>query len=177
MILYAKDIMTRLRIFALGSLLCFGVPFCVQADERDYKVEAVFLYNFFNYITWPGYHTPEDLKEATICIADEDPVRPYLEYIQHKRGNEHRLTIRNAKSSASGCQILFVHDPKSVNLSDAAQNGVLLVSTAPNFINNGGMIELSPEEGRMAIEINNSQLTQADFHVSSRLLDLARKVK
>ncbi|MEJ0010380.1 MAG: hypothetical protein WDN72_07685 [Alphaproteobacteria bacterium] len=38
--------------------MCLLAPALTRADEtedRQYKVEAVFLYNFFNYITWPGH--------------------------------------------------------------------------------------------------------------------------
>jgi len=170
---------------ALG-LTC--VLFCAttgaaQADEHTYKVEAAFLYNFLNYITWPGYQVPEDMKKATICIADHDPIYPYLEYIHNKKQQERDLNIRQIGTDASlaGCQIFFIRDVGNKELSrlrfTAAQSGVLLVSTGPDFVSEGGMIGLLPEGERMAIEIDNSQLKQADFQVSSRLLDLARKVK
>lgn len=154
-----------------------------QADEHAYKVEAVFLYNFLNYITWPGHYAPEDMKRATICIREGDPVRPYLEYIQHKRTQERTLEIRQVTDVASiaGCQIFFLREMNDDDFTRlrplAAQDGVLLVSTKQDFIEDGGMIGLSPEGERIAIEINNSQLTQANFQVSSRLLSLARKVK
>ncbi len=47
-----------LRALLAALALCLLAPALTRADEtedRQYKVEAVFLYNFFNYITWPGH--------------------------------------------------------------------------------------------------------------------------
>jgi hypothetical protein len=175
--------MHKAASFVLACFLMAAMAGTARADEHTYKVEAVFLYNFFNYITWPGYHAPEDMKQATICLAANDPVYAYLEYIQHKKQTEREFSIRQMDSGTSlaGCQILFIRDVSDSELSTlhslAAQNSVLLVSTKPDFVDGGGMIGLLPEGERMAIEIDNSELKQANFQVSSRLLDLARKVK
>jgi len=175
----------RLLYLALGMfLLCFLLPlfsYAAIAEDRQYKLEAAFLYNFFNYIAWPGYHTPEDLKHATICIESNDPLQPYLEYIKEKKLGQRTFKIipLSADSDIKNCQIFFVRSTSQLTEmhSSALAKGVLLVSDAPDFVENGGMIGLSPEGERMAIEINNTGLKQADFNVSSLLLNLARKVE
>jgi len=167
----------------LACCLLLSMVHKVQADEREYKIEAVFLYNFFNYITWPGYHTPEDMKQATICIPGGDPIRPYLEYIQHKRAQERKLDIRQINDGIplTECRIFFIreiNDSAIAKLHSLTESdGILLVSTEPAFVDKGGMIGLVPEGERMAFEIDNSQLAHAHFQVSSRLLDLATRVK
>ena len=95
--------------------LLLGTAFSqpATADERAHKVEAAFLYNFFNYITWPDYQSPEQMQQATICVPTGDPILPSLEYIRSRREGEHELMIREMDNNADmeGCQLLFVRNP------------------------------------------------------------------
>ena len=168
-------------------LLMLAAPgFPARADDRQYKVEAAFLYNFFNYIVWPGYHTSDEMKQATICTDSADPVASYLDYIARTRRQERALTVRpwSIDGDVEGCQLIYVR-----NLNDSALHrlqpltsgkGVLLVSSTPHFIENGGMVQLEKSEeedgGHVLIEINNTALKAANFQVSSRLLSLAAQV-
>jgi hypothetical protein len=156
------------------------LPFALHAeDERQYKIEAAFLYNFFNYITWPDYTSPQALKQPVICLYNDDPVLTYLTYVQQKMAAERPLTIRTVQDGESleGCHMLFSRNNRDDTLP---QNGLpaslLTVSDRQGSIKNGEMIEVSQEDERMVMKINQSLLAQKGFQVSSRLLSLAEKV-
>ncbi len=154
------------------------LPSRAETDERQYKLEAVFLYNFFNYITWPGLGTPGDLSSATICIYGNDPLTPYLHYVQEKMTGERKLTIRelHAGQSSAGCNLLFDRTGSPVRSAEG-QTPTLTVSDEAHYLQHGGMIALSRDGDRMAMDINNTLLTQQGFQVSSRLLKLAQEVR
>ena len=158
--------------------LCF-LP--ADASERQHKIEAAYLYNFFNYITWPSYASPQALDVPIICIYGKDPILPYLEYIARKMAGERSLKIRIINRSdheTAGCHMLFMRHSMSYKMLKAATNDTLIVIKPDDPLDRGGMIELSEEDNdRIAISINHNQLEQKGFQVSSRLLDLARKMK
>lgn len=150
------------------------------ASQREYKIEAAFLYNFLNYITWPDYNTPDEMKKATICFQHGDPIEPYLNYMRMKMQDERQLTIRavGENSEFEGCQLLFVRGSLPKNrLQEAMRHGVLVVSNFPDFISRGGMIGLAPGTNGVSTEINHSLMKEQGFQVSSRLLSLAKEVR
>lgn len=141
--------------------------------SRQYKLEAAFLYNFFNYITWPGYDSPEALENPIICIERDDPIGPYLRYIKQHIQGERSLGIRNLGDgeSAAGCHLLFRRYP--LRSQHELSKNTLTVYESDNDLVREGMIELAPEEERMVMVIYNSVMSARGFKVSSRLLDLA----
>ncbi len=172
-------IRNRLRRFILvaGAVICsYSLP--ALAEERQYKVEAAYLYSFFNYITWPGHESPQSLHEPMICVYGDDPIIPYLDYIRSKVAMERTLAVRTLNSDASlaGCHILFVRHRISARQL-GAMAGTLVVFKPDDPLDRGGMIELSEEGERIVIKINQPLLEEKGFSVSSRLLDLTQRVR
>lgn len=176
---------TILCAIAVGVTLCFytSSPANAAGDVRQYKIEAAFLYNFFNYITWPGQTSPETLKQAHICLAADDPMQPYLEYVTHKKLLERTIIIQQVEynSDLEGCHILFLRNVNKEAVSPllviAEEKGILLVSEKDGFVDEGGMIGLVPQEQRVALDMHLTNMKLAGLQVSSRLLNLARKVR
>ena len=158
-------------------LLAFilSLPFSALSQEtgRQYKVEAAFLFNFFNYFTWPGYDSPEALVNPTLCVDREDPVEPYLRYIQQHTKGARNLTIRKMKDgeSPSRCNLLFTRQPLH-NKWDIPDE-TLIVLESDEDLEREGMIKLEQQEDHMVMVIHNTWMKDKGFKVSSRLLDLA----
>jgi hypothetical protein len=179
-----RSIVIRYKLKIVASVVLFAFSAFLtppaEASEREYKIEAAFLYNFINYITWPNHTTPEEMTNATICIDRSDPIRPYLHYMQRKMREERQLVIADvgASEQLQKCQIFFTRTLLSeARLKEALKAKVLVVSDAPDFIEHSGMIGLAPEGSHMVAEINHSLLKDTGFQVSSRLLSLAREVR
>ncbi len=166
----------RKRLWLAAFILATFISKAALADERQYKIETAYLYSFFNYITWPGFNSPQDLKNPTICISGEDPIIPYLGYISNKVARERTLTIRPLTdgSSANGCHIFFIRHRISAQMVDSLRRDTLIVFKSDDPLDRGGMIELSEDGERIAIKINQVQLEERGFQVSSRLLELAQ---
>jgi len=164
-----------------GMFMLAGLMLCAPAyaDDRQYKIEAAYLYSFFNYITWPGYGSPRELKSPVICISGADPIISYLEYIRLKMASERSLTIRavSDESNSAGCHTLFVRHRISPRISSIVSNETLVVFKPDDPLDRGGMIELAEDGDRIAIKIDQETIEQRGFEVSSRLLDLARSVR
>lgn len=150
-----------------------------QASERQYKIEAAFLYNFFNYIHWPDVPAAGDAPPPQICVMAGDPIVPYLQYVQRKMQAEKPFGIRETTPAEGieGCQMLYQRfDGKSPLWEHAHESQTLIVtiSDQPQGI---GMINLFEQQGRLAMHINHTHMAELGYEVSSRLLALAEHVQ
>ncbi len=165
---------------ALGMLFTLAPGLLLAQDARQYKIEAAYLYNFFNYITWPGMASPKELKSPTICVYRPDPIEFYLKYLQQKKAAEKQIEIRiiTENKSLKGCNLIFSRYQLSrKEMREAHDNHVLTVSNLFDPLDRGGRIELLQQEDRIAITINQTQLEKEGFQLSSRLLNIAQEVR
>lgn len=162
-------------IILLSALLCLW-PEGAVAEDRQYKLEAAFLYSFFNYITWPGYATPQDLIEPVICVYERDPILDYLEYVRRKMSNERNLSVRvvNKVEEMESCHMFFIRHRIPYHFEKAIPKHTLTVLKPDDPLDRGGLIELAEDEERIAIRIDQSELEAHGFRASSRLLELAK---
>ena len=81
----------------------------------------------------------------------------------------------------SRCQILFVTSSERQRFRSSAASlkgsAILTVGETPGFIDDGGIINLKLEGGKIRFEINVDAADQAQLIVSSKLLSLAQIVK
>lgn len=174
--------MHLIRSFSLIMMVgaCF-VGTNAYASEREYKIEAAYIYNFLNYVTWPNLATPQELINPVICLRGEEAIQPYLEYMSQKAADGRDIILRRLSptDTLKDCHIFY--SGRTVNESithDAAANGTLLVvhNEMPGQSANG-MIDLVETEGRVVMRISQSRLNSSGFQVSSRLLSLAEKIE
>lgn len=149
------------------------------ADERQYKIEAAYLYSFFNYITWPGYNSPQELQRPVICTYGNDPLIPYLDYVSNKMEEERVLRVRAVAkgTSTEDCHILFIRHQISYNIQSTLQNKTLVVFKPDDPLDRGGMIELTQDNERIAIKIDRDEVQRNGFQISSRLIELSQRSK
>lgn len=165
------------KLTLCAILLC--APSAAHADDdRFHKVEAAFLYNFFNYITWPGYAAPQELRQPRICIYQDDPITPYLNYVQNKMSSERTLDIRSISEndSMNDCNLLFLRHRLPNSTLQSIPSSTLIVTEPLDYLDRGeGMIELTRQGQGIQMSINQKILAENGFQVSSRLLALAMK--
>ena len=168
-----------LAALLIGVVILLPCMSIAEVEDRQYKIEAAFLYNFFNYITWPGFLSPQALKQPTICLHNNDPVEPYLDYVQQKRSDERQIRIKEIDEGekATDCQIVFARDPTAAEIQALVSQHVLVVSEPANVKDDDGMIELIRDNEHMRIRINQPLLEKNKFQISSRLLNIAEVVK
>ena len=165
-----------IAVIFLALMSITPAPAHADNNIRQHKIEAAFLYHFFNYITWPGYTAPENLQQATICIYGDDAVAPYLAYVQRKMAAERQFSIRRLgkDDSLDGCHLLFTRDTIG---NTQVPDYTLTVLEQNTRADAGGMIELLRDDEHLDMHINNSLLEERGFRVSSRLISLAQQVQ
>lgn len=164
---------------------CFVMPFSAWAQGQgevmaylyEHKVKAGLVYNFLKYTRWPDF--PED--EIKICLFGGDSFDGYLFPIAERTAQEQSikvLEIDEVEQSRS-CQLLYLHESKTSIWEDLraflSEVPVLTVSDIPYFTEQGGMVEMSTEGGRVQLYINERQARSSDLIIQRRLLRLAKK--
>ena len=172
-----------LVLMVLASLL--GSLARAQSDNtREYQIKAAFLFNFAQFVKWPG--TTFSSSDAPFCIGvlGDDPFGSALDdTIQGESLNGHRLMVMRSPrvQELMGCQVIFVcrseGDHVNAILSQLNAKPILTVSEVPNFASKGGDIDFYLSSGKVRFEINPDAARQCGLKISSQLLALGKIVE
>jgi hypothetical protein len=171
----------RSALFLLLALLLV-VPGAAPAQTApEYDVKAAFLYNFAKFVDWPpaAFPDPDSLK---ICVLGDDPFGGSLQAVAGEQVASHKLNVLRMDSIAktAGCQILFISRSEQSRLRQilAAVKGspVLTVGDTEKFVDDGVIINFTLEGSKVRFEINTEAADRAGLRISSKLLQLAKRV-
>ena len=178
------DLLT-LRTFALRVLCALALltPVSWAAPNpppNEYALKSVFLYNFCRFIEWPASAFSSPDEPLTIGILGHDPFGSLLEEAiagENYHGRPIRIAhFRNARD-ITRCHILFVSSSEAARtaeiLSAVAGRNIVTVGETDIFIDQGGMIAVTADRGRVRLRINPPSLRAAKVDVSSKLLRIA----
>jgi len=146
----------------------------------EYEVKAAFIYNFIQFVMWPGTMT-ESSTPFRVCLYNANPFGTTLERtVRGEQVNGRPIVTERVAAGApvTQCQILFVpqsqSDLQGVALRASAGRPILTVGESRDFLKSGGMINLFVESGRVRFDVNVAAAAAQDLTLSSRLLRIAR---
>lgn len=163
------------------------VLFChighAQPASPEYKLKAVFLFNFVQFVEWPQTAFKDTNSPLVLAVLGNDPFGSYLDATvtgEIVRGR--RIEVRRYRSvnEIHDCHVLFISASESPNLKAilARLNGrsVLTVGDIPDFASRGGMIQFYKDQNKIRFRINIQAAKEAHLSVSAKLLQLAEVV-
>jgi uncharacterized protein DUF4154 len=173
----------RRRPVRLAAALLFGfvllLGFHAQAQYSEYDVKAAFLFNFVQFVKWPG--KPDASGPITIGILGDDPFGGALESaVQGQSVGGRRIAIKRSRSvdALKGCQLVFISKSEKGRVGEILGSlqgtSSLTVGETEGFTRQGGMIGFTMEGGKVRFEINSGAAQRAGLEISSRLLRLAK---
>lgn len=167
---------------------CFIVPllacstFFVSAQTPvaiEYRLKAVFLYNFTQFVEWPDNSFSSDNAPMIIGILGTDPFGSYLEEtVAGEKINGHPLRVQyyNTVEEIGVCQILFINVADKTKreqiIAKLKGRNILTVSDAPDFLLQGGMIRFFTKQDKIKLQVNLEETKTANLVISSKLLRL-----
>lgn len=170
-------------IFALFAVL---LPFLAGAQtvSSEYKIKAVFLFNFVQFVEWPESAYPDAESPTIIGVLGSDPFGKTLEEtVQGEVIRNRKIEVRRYKSvkEIGQCHVLFVNLPDGPKMNSALSSlkgrSILTVSDVENFaVKQGGIIRLYTEKNKIRLRINLETAKAEDLSISSKLLQLAEIV-
>ncbi|HEY4563473.1 MAG TPA: YfiR family protein [Thermoanaerobaculia bacterium] len=147
----------------------------------EYDIKAAFLYNFTKFVDWPpdAFPDPSSLK---VCVLGENPFGTSLQTIAGELVGNRKLTVMRTDSLArpAGCQVLFISRSERERVPQilAAVKGspVLTVGDTKGFVDEGVIINFVLEGSKVRFEINTDSADRAGLKISSKLLQLAKRI-
>lgn len=168
----------RALTVALMGILC-----CIEqtAGTSEYEMKAAYLYNFAKFIDWPD---AQPLPSFNICVYGRDPFGGFLDQaVLGKQAHGAAIVIRRIPSgiqNLDGCQTLFLGAASAAQIEPLLRalqgRSILTIGESDGFAEQGGMIGLRLDQGRVRFEINLAAISAARLQASSRLIELGRVV-
>lgn len=178
--------LSKSYIFSIALVLAALASSGVYAKQLDNlaKVQALFLYNFTNFVEWPSEAFAEPKGDLNLCIYGNPDLAKWLRNFEASLIDEHTLRIVYGEQIAnirSGCHLLFIDQDKSIKLPDFFSAidylYVLSVGEQDEFTDKGGVINIFRPKDKLQFSINISNAIANGLFISSDLLALARQVK
>ncbi len=169
-----------MRLLVLLSLFAGIGTIQAQPTTAEYKLKAVYLYNFLQYVDFPPNAFADEQSPIVIGVLGNDPFGNTLdETIISEVVKNRRLEVRRFKrvNDITDCHVLFIGASEEDKLKSilAALKGrsILTVGDVENFARLGGVIRFLTENNKIRLKINLEAAKEANLSISSKLLQIA----
>jgi len=172
-----SPVMSWCAIALALSLVC-DLRAVAPKKTSTLDVEAADLLNFGRFMRHPDpqlHHSTFD-----ICILGRDTLGREIDDIASKETINHlpvRVPRISDPSSVKDCEIVFISIDEGErvrrDIAILSQTTVLTVSDAPDFLQQGGMIQFLVVASQVRFAVNLTALNQSHLALSSEILKLA----
>jgi hypothetical protein len=154
-----------------------------ESVASEYRVKAVFLFNFTQFVEWPANAFADAEAPFVIAVVGKDPFGAVLdEVIRGERVAKHPLVVERYENlrQVQRCNLLFIarggggFDPA---LAATKGRRILTVSDADESELRGVMIRLVMRDKRVRLRIDANAVKADELTISSKLLRAAELVE
>lgn len=169
----------RHLFFAL-LLLAWAPLTLAQQQAPESELKAAILFNMLSFVDWPT-QSGKATDRLTVCYLTTGPVPSALVQIGGKLPRAKLLQVVPADAeNLSSCHALYVSPLDAASLPHivprAQRDAVLLVGDNPGYLQQGVMLNLEVNNGRIVFDVDLRAVRQARLLISSKVLRLARQV-
>ena len=164
-------------------VLAWGVSAAAQDVHPAYRLKAAFVSKLPEFVEWPE-SAVADRRAIELCVARPNPFGTALaDLVTGETLGSRPLVAREVEGAGAidTCHVLFVSTPerraRSELLARAAMLPMLTVGEHPDFLDEGGVVNLRLVDGRVRFEINLAAADRSGVRLSSQLLRLALRVR
>lgn len=149
--------------------------------QAEYRVKAVFVYNFTQFIDWPAdaFENPQD--PLIIGVLGPNPFGTSLdEAVTGEKVGNHPIQVRYYKevSEINNCHILYINlnqEEEIKRIINALRGrSTVIINDHQEFPRWGGTIRFFINENKVNLVINTAAARAARLRVSSKLLRVAQ---
>jgi hypothetical protein len=148
-----------------------------QNGTAEYKVKAVFLYNFSQFVEWPASSFGSETDPFIIGVLGQNPFGTTLnDVVSGEKAKGRPISIKYYRNTdeIKSPQILFIAKDQAGSLGDILfrLNGrnIFTVSESANFLSRGGIMWLFTKGSKVGLMINIDAAKSAKLEISSKLL-------
>jgi hypothetical protein len=176
----------RFRFSSISLVFWFVIFFVIPVKAfsqvpLEYQVKAVYIYKLLKFTNWPEINTPLEKKILTIGILGDTPLIEGLSELKAKNSDFNPKIIRlDSIEELPAIDVLFISESENPDQKKimAALSGrpVVTFGEEENFLQNGGMINFSLQQGKVRFDINLREFNVSGIQLSSRALRAANRV-
>lgn len=170
-------------VAALAAVLSH--PAAARAEAApEYRVKAAFIYNFLQFIEWPGEaggKAPEPRGPVVVATVGRDPFDGELERAMAGKSVGGRAVLVKHFANAADverCHVLFVgagsEDALRKVMANLGPVGLLTVGESDEFLGEGGVIAFFQAQNKLGFQISQEAAARARLQISAKLLRLAK---
>jgi len=167
-----------MRVIVTSILCVCAFAQVLQAQKDAEAVRAAYVYNLTKYVSWSGSRT-----EIIIGYFGDSKMATVLQHaIEGKTVDGHiiHVLVNPTDPELDKCNMVYLSDMTQLRvrtiLAKTQGRGILTVGESDEFMHAGGMVGLVRSSDQIQIEVNTEQTQKENFHISSRLLNLAQIV-
>lgn len=166
-------------LVSVGLLLLPASLWGAEQAVPEYAMKTAYLYNFAQLAEWPSGGDSGKNPDFRICTYGTEAWGNALEILASKKvsGRTVRLLPIQEAAEARQCDLLFIGegDPRrSAGLIGGVRGlPVMTVTDTPRI---DAMLTIVNDERRLAFEVNLGYARESQLRLSSKLLNLARRV-
>lgn len=165
-----------LFLFALLAPAALGTaPVFAAEMASEQAIRAALLFNFIKFTEWPAAAGNSQLR---VCLATNDRAQiAAIEALDEHRVRDLPVAVVRFRQEVD-CGVIYVNSSQRWNEISRKYVGghALTVGSYAGFVADGGMIEISLQEGVARFDINLLQAKRAGLRMYPQLLRLARRV-
>jgi hypothetical protein len=162
---------------SLCALLVISLPVGAVAPASEYRIKAVFLFNFAQFVEWPPDAFADSGKPFVIGILGKDPFGAELDsVVQGETVAQRPLVIERYHSIVDlrDCNILYIARAEMDHLAEVLTalkgRSILTVSDADGDDQTGVMIRLVNRSDHIRLQIDVGAARAGRLTISSKLL-------
>jgi hypothetical protein len=171
----------KLRI----TIIFLFLAIYASAQNINYKLASLYVYNFTKYIDWP----PKDKSEFFIIgVYGETPAFDEFKKMAYTKKEVSGKKIVVEKISEikdlEGCDIIYIPASQSHRLKEIKDllrgRSILIITEKPGMAHRGAGINLfldEDDDNKLKFELNKGAIESTGLHVSSQLVNLGISVK
>lgn len=162
---------------ALCVLLSVGLPVVAAVAPAEYRVKAVFLFNFAQFVEWPADTFTDPGQPFVIGVLGKDPFGSELDTVVRGETVAQRALVVERYHNVGelhNCNILYIARSEIGHLPQVLEalqgRSVLTVSDADGDDQTGVMIRLVNRSNRVRLQIDVGAAKAGHLTISSKLL-------
>ncbi|CAM3960635.1 YfiR family protein [Roseateles saccharophilus] len=166
----------RLGCALLAWLSCAGPALAQTGGPEALKAEVV--YRLLMFVSWPA-EREQPGHSLQLCTLGEGRMEGALQGLAGRQIRQLTLDVRRMArgDSPAGCHLLYLPAPQAGLRTQLAELPVLVVSDVAAMFDQGAMVNLQVEDGRIVFDVDLDAARHAGLGVSAKLLRLARYVR
>lgn len=155
-----------------------GTPLAHAQASSPESLKAEVIYRVLMFVTWPPDREAPG-RPLQVCTVGDGRMETALQALAGRTIRQLTIEVRRAARHdlLSGCHLLYLPGPQPAWREPLGDLPVLVVSDAAAMLDQGAMINLQVEDGRIVFDVDLDVARRAGLAISTKLLRLARFVR